>query len=393
MGLPIDPPTMFLALVASTAAAVLLLLWCYLLNRSERSLLWVALGFLIASIANLLFAMRRAIPEWVMVDAGVALLLFGLSSIWCAARVFNSRPVTVWVPLAGPVLWLLLCRVPVFYGNFDARVIGATVIGAAYYVAGAREFRVKDGLLTRVAISAVLAIQGVVILLRIPFIVMDGQKGLTAFEGSAWFGIATLEAAVFIQVITFLMVSLTKERVESRLRSAAHTDSLTGLGNRRAFFEWGNAAVARSARSGTPVSAILFDLDRFKDINDRFGHPVGDAVIQIFAAVARNRVRAGDFVARLGGEEFAIALPDTTAAEACLVATEVNQAFAAAVGAMAPAGLSGTVSAGVAQSPATSCSLEDLLSAADRALYEAKSVGRGQVRLSEPPARLHVRAA
>ena len=393
MGLPIDPSTMFLALVASTAAAVMLLLWCYLLNRSERSLLWVALGFLIVSIANLLFAKREALAEWVAVDGGVALLLVGLSCMWSAARVFNGRPVTPWVPLAGPLLWLLICRVPAFYENFDARFIGANILGAAYYFAAAREFRVKDGLLSRVALSIVLAAQGAIVLLRIPFIIMDGQKGLTSFEGTAWFGVATLEAAVFIQVIAFLMVSLTKERVESRLRAAALTDSLTGLGNRRAFFEWGNAAIARSARSGAPVAAILFDLDRFKEINDRFGHPVGDAVIRAFADAASKRVRAGDFVARLGGEEFAVALPDTTGAEACLVAIQVNQAFEAAVAALGPTGLAGTASAGVAQLPATACSLENLLTAADRALYEAKSIGRGQVRLSEPPPRLEARAA
>ena len=105
--------------------------------------------------------------------------------------------------------------------------------------------------------------------------------------------------------------------------------------------------------NGSPVSAIVFDLDRFKEINDRFGHPVGDAVIQTFAAAARNRLRAGDFVARLGGEEFAVALPDTTGAEACLVALQINQAFEAAVAAMAPGGLSGTACAGVAETPGT----------------------------------------
>ena len=131
MGLPIDPLTMFLALVASTAAAVVLLLWCYALNRGERSLLWIAVGFLLTSAANLLFGIRDAIPEWVMVDVGMAILLFGLSFIWCAARVFNGKPAILWVPLAGPVLRLLLCRIPLFYDSFDARLIGATILSAA----------------------------------------------------------------------------------------------------------------------------------------------------------------------------------------------------------------------------------------------------------------------
>ena len=100
-------------------------------------------------------------------------------------------------------------------------------------------------------------------------------------------------------------------------------------------------------------------------------------------------------MARLGGEEFAVALPDTAGAEACLVAIQINQAFEEAVAAMAPGGLTGSACAGVAETPATTaCTLDDLITAADRALYEAKDIGRGQVRLSEAPApRLRVRAA
>ncbi|HET7715851.1 MAG TPA: GGDEF domain-containing protein [Bauldia sp.] len=394
MGLPIDPLTVYLALVASTAAAVLLLLWCYFLNRGEKSLLWLAVGFLLSSVANFLFGIRGDIPDWVAVDFGVSVLLLGLSCIWCAARAFNGKPIPFWTPLAVPVLWLLLCRVPVFYADLDARLVGATVFSAACYFVGAREFLVRDGLVARYAVASALAVHGVLVLLRIPFVVSDDKQGLASFEGSPWFGVATLEAVIFIQVIAFLMVSLTKERVESRLRAAALTDALTGLGNRRAFYEWGEAAIARGERNGAPVAAILFDLDRFKEINDRYGHPVGDAVIQAFASVARNRIRAGDFVARLGGEEFAVALPDTTGPEACLVAIEVGQAFETAVAAFGPDGLTGTACAGVAATPAAFCTLQDLLSAADRALYQAKALGRGQVRLNEETApQLRVAAA
>jgi diguanylate cyclase (GGDEF)-like protein len=391
MGLPIDPSTMFLALVASTAAAVLLLFWCYAVNRGERSLLWIAVAFFLTSFANLLFGNRESLPEWVAVDVGVSLLLVGISCVWCAARVFNGKPITPWLPLAGPVLWLLLCRVPAFYENHDARMIAATALTAAWYLFAAREFFARDGLVSRYAVAAALVVHAMLVLARIPAVVVDGGSGFAGFSRTPWFGIATLEAVIFIQVMAFLMVSLTKERVENRLRAAAHTDSLTGLANRRAFFEWGEGAVARSARNDEPLSVILFDLDRFKEINDRFGHPVGDAVIQTLAAVAKNRLRAGDFVARLGGDEFAVALPGTNGAEAALVALQIGQAFEATVAAMAPSGLSGAACAGVAECPAIAASLEALLAAADRALYEAKALGRGQVRVSEPPPR-HVKA-
>ena len=190
-----------------------------------------------------------------------------------------------------------------------------------------------------------------------------------------------------IQVITFLMVSLIKERVEQQLRTVALTDSLTGLGNRRAFFDWSEAAIARSERTGSPLSVILFDLDRFKEINDRFGHPVGDTVIRAFAETARARLRAGDFVARLGGEEFGIALPDSSGPEASLIAVQINQAFEQRVAAMNLDGLIGSACAGVAEYPARACTVQDLLTGADRSLYAAKALGRGQVRLADEVAR------
>jgi diguanylate cyclase (GGDEF)-like protein len=378
MPLPIDPPTMFLALVASTMAAVLLLLWCFWLNRSERSLLWMAIGFVLASGANLLFAGRARLPEWAAIDIGIAVLLLGVSFIWIAARVFNGRPVELWVPAAGPALWLIACGVPAVYANLDARVVAGTVISAAYYLLAAREFALKDGLLSRFAMTVVLCIHALIVLLRIPLLLTDASEGLSA-PATAWFGLATLEAAVFIQILAFLMVSLIKERVESQLRSAALTDSLTGLANRRAFFQWSEAALAQARRHARPFAAIVFDLDRFKAINDRLGHPAGDLVLETFAEAARKRVRGGDFVGRLGGEEFAVALPDATVLEACLVAEEVNHAFRIAVASLGKPGLFATASAGVAQAPATACSVEDLLSLADRALYEAKGLGGDQV--------------
>jgi len=392
MGLLVDPPTMFLALVASTLAATLLLLWCFWLNRGERTLLVIALAFLVVSPASLLMAGRGTIPAWLSIDAGAGLLLFGTGLTWTAVRVFNGRPAPLWVPLAGVALWVVACRVPAFHENSDARVVAGTALAALYYLAAAREIAIRDGLLTRFAVAAVLVAHSAIILLRIPLVLLDPSPGVSSFD-AIWFGPAALESVIFIQVIAFLMVSLTKERVEARLRSAALADPLTGLGNRRAFVERSTAAIGHATRHGRPLAVVVFDLDRFKEINDRHGHPVGDAVIQAFAGAATRRLRASDFVSRLGGEEFAAILPDTTADEARLVASQVNQAFEMAVAALARAGLNCTASAGVAQSPATGSTLEELLSAADRALYEAKRRGGGQVCLGRLPHRFSARAA
>jgi diguanylate cyclase (GGDEF)-like protein len=394
MALALDPFTMFIALVASTAAAVFLLFWCYAVNRDETCLLWLGLGFFLSSASSTIVIFRERVPEWLFVDVGGALLLLGIASIWVAAKKFSGERVGLLVPLAGPVLWLLLCQIPAIYGDRDVRLVTLTLLSAIYYFIACCGFYRRDGLFNRYVIAAGLSLHGALVLARIPSILRDGGEGMASFTNTPWFAVATLEAAVFIQIFAFLIVSLIKERVENRLRAAALTDALTGLPNRRAFFEWGEAAIARSERNRSPLSAIVFDLDRFKEINDRFGHPVGDAVIKLFATTAKGRLRAGDFMARLGGEEFAVALPDTRGADACFVAAEINEAFTTAVAAMAPGPLIGSACAGVAEMPPNACSLDDLITAADRALYEAKDIGRGEVRLgSAPVSRLRVRAA
>ncbi|MCU0308391.1 MAG: diguanylate cyclase [Thermoleophilia bacterium] len=169
-------------------------------------------------------------------------------------------------------------------------------------------------------------------------------------------------------------------------RERATTDALTGLPNRRAFDERLEAEVARAGRYGRALSLALLDLDRFKAVNDRFGHLGGDAVLRGAAAILAARARVGEVVARFGGEEFAWILPEADLAAAFAAAERARAAVAAAE--VPPAGRV-TISAGVA-SLVPGRSAADLLAAADAALYAAKEGGRDQVRAAEsgsPPAR------
>jgi diguanylate cyclase (GGDEF)-like protein len=371
---------MFLALVATTIAAMLVLLWCYWLNRDQKSLLWTALGFLLGATATFLMAGRGAMPDWLAVGVGAGFLILGASFLAIAARAFNHQPLALWQPALAIGIWAVMWFTPLF-ADADLRVVVLSLLTGGFYLLAARIFAERDGLRTRLPLAIVLAVHGSIVVLRIPLILTDGTPGLS-LTSAGWFGLAMLEAVIFILLAAFLVVTLTKERVEARLHAAAHTDQLTGLGNRRAFFERGEAAIALASRNGNPLAVVVFDLDRFKDINDRHGHPVGDAVIQAFARATTKRLRGGDFIARVGGEEFAALLPDTDGAHAALVALQINQAFEAAVDEMGHPGLAGTACAGVAHLSNTLPTLPSLLSAADRALYEAKALGRGQVRRS-----------
>ncbi|RME34465.1 MAG: diguanylate cyclase [Gammaproteobacteria bacterium] len=173
------------------------------------------------------------------------------------------------------------------------------------------------------------------------------------------------------------------ERINARLHSLARTDELTGLANRRSFYEAFGREWNRARRYGGPISAVMLDIDHFKEVNDRYGHQTGDEYLRSVAQVlSRAAQRAGDLVARLGGEEFILVLPGTVAREAARVAERVRRELEelALPNVDAPTGPRLTISAGVASlRPGEDNSPDDLIRLADEALYRAKEEGRNRV--------------
>jgi diguanylate cyclase (GGDEF)-like protein len=160
----------------------------------------------------------------------------------------------------------------------------------------------------------------------------------------------------------------------------AQLDPLTGLHNRRAFFSLGETEISRCAHERLPVSAAMVDIDYFKQINDQHGHTTGDRVLQMFGETLRAALRSGDVVCRYGGEEFLILMPATGEVEAERVAQRLHASLARLV-VSAPGGpIRPTASIGVATLAAARADrLEQLISAADAALYAAKRAGRNRI--------------
>lgn len=165
-----------------------------------------------------------------------------------------------------------------------------------------------------------------------------------------------------------------------RLYSLATRDSLTGLSNRRHFMEQASRVVAERARTGRPAAIVMLDIDRFKSVNDRFGHPVGDRVLAATAECVAGQLRPYDISGRIGGEEFATLLPDTDADAAFGVAERLREAIGA-LRLQAGQELRWTVSLGVAAFRQGE-DLETAMKRADAALYEAKNAGRNRSRLA-----------
>ena len=171
-------------------------------------------------------------------------------------------------------------------------------------------------------------------------------------------------------------------RLEAELRRLADTDHLTGALTRRRFMEIGERETLRSQRGRIPACVLMLDLDRFKMINDGFGHEAGDAALVAFVGICRGHLRSLDAIGRMGGEEFAILLADTDRAEGLALAERLRQSVAAVPVSTGPGPLSITVSVGLAALRPEDA-LADLLRRADAALYAAKAAGRNLVRGEE----------
>ncbi len=213
--------------------------------------------------------------------------------------------------------------------------------------------------------------------------------GMAAMQGAAGdpayaalyqhFNFLTLPAG-YVAVGMFVVLMLASG-ISIEMREIAVHDQLTQVLNRRGLAEQGAAAYATSRRNNVPVSVIMTDIDRFKTINDRYGHAIGDVALQHFSEVLKETRRGDDILARVGGEEFAVILPVTKLKEAMAIADFLCEKVARSPMALERGQLSMTASFGVATISKNDTCLSDTVARADRALYRSKRAGRNQVDL------------
>ena len=202
-------------------------------------------------------------------------------------------------------------------------------------------------------------------------------------EARRWQWVAMALAGVLLVGLGVLVVRQLA-RV-NRLRTLAATDPLTGVANRRSIEQLGEQALARAREFGEPMAALVLDIDHFKQVNDRHGHPTGDKVLARIAATLRGCLRQFDLLGRTGGEEFLVLLPATGAERAARIGGRLRDAIAAMDCSDLAEGLRCTVSIGMATLRDDGDSLHDLVERADAALYRAKHNGRNRVESDAGP--------
>jgi diguanylate cyclase (GGDEF)-like protein len=286
----------------------------------------------------------------------------------------------------GAGFWIVASFFPAFAESAASRIVVSALIVAGYTVLTAAELRQerRKSLLRRWPAIFVPLLHGAIFLFPATFATLCcmGEGGPGPAHG--WIVLFAVEIVLYVVGTAFIVLILAKDRTVHRYRMAAATDPLTGLLNRRGLFEGAESLMASRRRQHmAPISVLLFDLDRFKAINDQSGHATGDAVLQLFAKVARETLRATDIVGRLGGEEFAAVLP-SAALEAVVAAERLRAALAAAHIVRNGRRIAVTVSIGVASGSPTTA-IDALITRADDALYRAKENGRNRVEIAADP--------
>lgn len=371
----LDISTLYLVatLVAALLGALLLFFW-----RQEKieALGWWGAAYILGAASIALWTVSgNDLGGWLSLAVN-AVGFMACGMVWDAARVFHGRPANWIGVIAGPALWIgaSLALDPM---TPELRMhLGAAIVAAyAALTAGELWRERRKNLRARWPAIFVPLLHGVVLML--PIVLGDLMRAQDEAVASIWVAAFAAELVLYAVGTVFIIFLLVSERTVSAHKTAASVDPLTGLLNRRGFGEATSRMIEREAKAGRPVTVMIFDIDHFKSVNDRFGHAAGDDVLKVFAHTVASTLRITDLVGRVGGEEFAALLP-CSMEESLVAAERVRAAFEASGVAIDDVPLETTVSIGVAGGPADT-ELEVLMASADTALYQAKRGGRNRV--------------
>lgn len=389
MFLDLHVPTLVVAALSASFATSMLLLLAWLQNRTARALYYWGVANLVGTAAGILLFRQAQLPGIISIAAANAFMIFAYALSWSGTRVFEGRPPSITRVVAGPVLWLAACMIPAFYESAMARGVLASSLFAAYTMFTLGELwrgRKISRLASRWPTIILLGVHCGFHLSHAWLVARAGSDAAIAATNASIAGAAVFAVLIHVIAIIFLMIALTKETLELQQRQAAETDSLTGAMNRRAYFSQGAAALSDVCARNDYAGVLAFDLDKFKKINDRWGHAAGDLVLERFALHARRALGSEVMFARIGGEEFSALICGRDHASVFEIAENLRDAIEETM-VLLDSGerLNITVSIGVAfAGGANGHKIENLLCQADQALYCAKHNGRNRIEVFAP---------
>jgi diguanylate cyclase (GGDEF)-like protein len=388
----LDVQTLSVVTVFVTALLGILLVFAGMQNQAVRApMVWGA-AYLLSALGQLIGAQTQ-VSNWVGTIAN-AMILLGAAGVWAGSRFFDGRSVRALTVAAAPAFWLLACLVPSVGSDPQLRIVLMSTLMAMLTAASAEEvWRGRaEPLMSRWPTVCALLAYAAALLARIPATLLSPLlQGQSLMSGIS-FALLAFGTLLFTVVLAFLLLNMSKERSELKHKIASMIDPLSGVPNRRAFLEGADALQKQQRLDQEPLAVLLFDLDRFKKINDDLGHAAGDAVLQLFASTATRTLGGDVLFGRIGGEEFAAMLPVGDVGEAAAIADRVRRKFMTAAASYAAGDLQPTVSVGLSIGWSADQAVAQLLAAADQALYRAKANGRNCVEIQAAPEQAEVAA-
>ena len=379
----LDLPTLMVMQSFALTCAGSILLFAWLQNRIVSALALWGFANIIAAAGILSLMLGFTLHQQAWLAIGGILLPLQSSLIWKAARIIDSKPAPLVLAVLGPVIVALAGSIP---GLRNIAGSLSLIAGAVYSLATATTlWPDKERLAARWPLIVLSAAHAAALLIGAYSTVAGSTSQDIVPSITSLFGFIYFESIVFALGTSVFVLVLVKERNEAAGMTAGRTDPLTGIANLIAFRESAGRVLERCRHESAPVSVIMFDLDRFKAVNDRYGHAVGDAVIRKFCEVTAAALRPNDLFGRIGGEEFAVVLPGSSIEAACARAERIRAAFAEGCRFVRNYQVNATVSGGVSVSVKAEQPLSTLLQYADEALYRAKGGGRNRIRRADQP--------
>lgn len=346
--------------------------------RRDPCLLWIATAFSIAGLGALVIGLRLWLPWlWFVILLSNIFIILAHGCIWSALRTFSGKRVEWGLVLSGPVIWSLLCLWPRFLAEPAWRILVFSILATSYFLLALREIWPdwRQNAQAAVPLAVVLVAQILIYLFRSFLWIGDFQFWSQRPDAT----LTIFSMMIMVICIGFTTLILVRGREEYRYRHASMQDSLTQLPNRRALFGQGTDKIKAAANQKKEVSLLMCDLDRFKLINDQYGHDVGDQVLKLFASVLEDTVGEQGLCARIGGEEFVVLAIDMGLQETSVLATRIQHELACR--SRDQLLIETSTSIGIAAATQVGYSLHRLLVCADAALYKAKADNRNCVRL------------
>lgn len=368
----LDIYTLFVCELYVLGFLSIIMVFAWVGSHYDRVLGFTCLSLVFTLIAVFLSSLRSSGLHFLPVAVGNVLVMLAYGGLLNAFRRFCGKPIgTHW--LLGALLWALLCCFPAFYYSLPKRVLVLCIACVAYTAALIQlVWQARDTL--KATFWPAQLLLWIHLLFHLVRLFLDSAIASTqpgAIGGSDFSVYVILESILFVIGLTFTILAMVNERMQIALKYSSLHDPLTSVWNRRALFAEAEKIVARCRRQNRPFSAILFDLDHFKSINDRYGHHQGDQILIHFCEIVRGLIPAEGRFARLGGEEFAAIIPaGARDAEAWC------EAIRLAVCASQPNEIAYSVSIGFATVTHSQQDFVSLLAMADAALYHAKASGR-----------------